>query len=144
MRYRWITAFVLLLPIASRAGWSQLAPSPDASPVSHAPAAPEEDKSVATFKLQVNLVDVFFTVKDKNNNLVLVACNFTPVPRLDYRVGVPRGGFWRELLNSDARDYGGSGQGNMGGLQSAPLPWHGHPHSLMATLPPLGAVFFKR
>src|SRR5579859_1999159 len=66
---RWLALFAFL-PLASGAGWAQLAPSPDASPVSHAPAAPEEDKSVATFKLQVNLVDVFFTVKDKNNNLV--------------------------------------------------------------------------
>jgi len=71
MRIRWISVFLLpfLLP-GSRAAWSQLAPSPDAAPVSHAPAAPDEGKSVATFKLQVNLVDVFFTVKDKNNNLV--------------------------------------------------------------------------
>jgi VWFA-related protein len=70
MRIRCIAVLFVLLPLACRAGWSQLAPSPDAAPVSHAPAAPEEDKSVATFKLQVNLVDVFFTVKDKNNNLV--------------------------------------------------------------------------
>src|SRR5215470_8474959 len=70
MRNRWIPALVVVLCLASRAGWGQLAPSPDAAPVSHAPAAPEEDKSVATFKLQVNLVDVFFTVKDKNGNLV--------------------------------------------------------------------------
>jgi 1,4-alpha-glucan branching enzyme len=78
------------------------------------------------------------------DSVIVAAFNFTPVPRYNYRIGVPSGGFWRELLNSDARDYGGSGQGNMGGLQSAPLGWHGHPHSLMATLPPLGAVFFKR
>jgi VWFA-related protein len=70
MRIRCIAVFFVLLPFACRAGWSQLAPSPDAAPISHAPAAPEEDKSVATFKLQVNLVDVFFTVKDKNGNLV--------------------------------------------------------------------------
>jgi VWFA-related protein len=70
MRIRWIPAFFLLLPLASPAAWSQLAPSPDAAPVSHAPATPEEDKSIATFKLQVNLVDMFFTVKDKNGNLV--------------------------------------------------------------------------
>src|SRR6266700_2092887 len=69
MRIRCIATVLLLLPLASRAGWAQLAPSPDAAPVSHAPAAPEEDKSVATFKLQVNLVDVFFTVKDKSGNL---------------------------------------------------------------------------
>jgi len=70
MRIRWISAFLLVASLTSRAGWSQLAPSPDAAPVSHAPAQPEEDRSVATFKLQVNLVDVFFTVKDKNGNLV--------------------------------------------------------------------------
>jgi 1,4-alpha-glucan branching enzyme len=78
------------------------------------------------------------------DSVIVAAFNFTPVPRYNYRIGVPAGGFWRELLNSDARDYGGSGQGNMGGLQSAPLGWHGQPQSLMATLPPLSAVFFKR
>ena len=71
MRIRRIAVFLLpFLLLGSRAAWSQLAPSPDAAPVSHAPAAPDEGKSVATFKLQVNLVDVFFTVKDKNGNLV--------------------------------------------------------------------------
>jgi VWFA-related protein len=70
MRIRWIAALFVFLSVAPGAGWAQLAPSPDAAPVSHAPAAPEEDKSVATFKLQVNLVDVFFTVKDKSGNLV--------------------------------------------------------------------------
>ena len=65
-----IAALMFGLPLASVAGWAQLAPSPDAPPVSHAPAAPPEDQSVATFKLQVNLVDLFFTVKDKNNNLI--------------------------------------------------------------------------
>jgi VWFA-related protein len=70
MRIRWFPVFLALLPLVSRAGWCQLAPSPDASPVSHAPAQPEEDKSIATFKLQVNLVDVFFTVKDKTGTLV--------------------------------------------------------------------------
>ena len=70
MRTGSIAALVLLFPLAVRGAWAQLAPSPDAAPVSHAPAAPEEDRSVATFKLQVNLVDLFFTVKDKNGNLV--------------------------------------------------------------------------
>jgi VWFA-related protein len=70
MRIRWTSPSLLLLLLVCRAGWCQLAPSPDAAPVSHAPAAPEENKSVATFKLQVNLVDVFFTVKDKSGNLV--------------------------------------------------------------------------
>ncbi len=70
MRIRWTSPLPLFLLLICPAGWCQLAPSPDAAPVSHAPAAPEEEKSVATFKLQVNLVDVFFTVKDKNGNLV--------------------------------------------------------------------------
>lgn len=75
---------------------------------------------------------------------VVAIFNFTPVPRHNYRVGVPREGFWRELLNSDARDYGGSGQGSLGGVESSPVSSHGHPNSLNLTLPPLAAVFFKR
>jgi 1,4-alpha-glucan branching enzyme len=75
---------------------------------------------------------------------LIIACNFTPVPRHNYRVGAPRGGFWSEILNSDARDYGGSGQGNMGGVESAPIPYHGLPFSLNLTLPPLGIVFLKQ
>lgn len=74
---------------------------------------------------------------------VLIVCNFTPVPRPSYRVGVPRGGFWRELLNSDAREYGGSGMGNQGGLHAEPQPAHGRPYSLNLVLPPLAAVFLK-
>src|SRR5271165_1328514 len=71
MRIRRASASVLLLlPLASAPVWAQLAPSPDAPPVSHAPAAPEDDQPVATFKLQVNLVDLFFTVKDKSGQLV--------------------------------------------------------------------------
>jgi len=77
------------------------------------------------------------------DDLVLVVCNFTPVPRLNYRVGAPRNGFWHEVRNSDAQDYGGSGYGNMGGVEAAPVPWHGQPYSLNLTLPPLAAVFFK-
>jgi 1,4-alpha-glucan branching enzyme len=74
---------------------------------------------------------------------VLAMFNFTPVPRLDYRVGVPRGGYWRELLNSDAMEYGGSGYGNLGGVQAEPVPSHGRGDSVRLTLPPLGAVFLK-
>jgi 1,4-alpha-glucan branching enzyme len=81
---------------------------------------------------------------NREEDTVLVACNFTPVPRHNYRVGAPGGGFWREILNSDSTTYGGSGQGNMGGIESAPLPFHGHPYSLNLTLPPLGAVYLKR
>ena len=77
------------------------------------------------------------------NDVVLCAFNFTPVPRHNYRLGVPFGGRWLEVLNSDAPDYGGSGQGNLGGVDSAPIPWHGHYHSLTLTLPPLGCLFMK-
>ena len=75
--------------------------------------------------------------------VMLVVCNFTPVPRLNYRLGVPRDGFWRECLNSDAPTYWGRGFGNLGGVEAAPLPAHGRPHSVTLTLPPLGAVFLK-
>ena len=72
---------------------------------------------------------------------ILVACNFTPVPRTNYIVGVPSDGYWQEILNSDAAHYGGSGMGNFGGVTAAPVPAHGRFHSLALTLPPLGAVF---
>ncbi|MFQ5846253.1 MAG: 1,4-alpha-glucan branching protein GlgB [Candidatus Methylomirabilales bacterium] len=75
--------------------------------------------------------------------VVLVVCNFTPVPRRNYRVGAPEGGFWREMLNSDATAYGGSGRGNLGGIEAVPTPVHGRPYSLTVTLPPLAAVFLK-
>jgi 1,4-alpha-glucan branching enzyme len=74
---------------------------------------------------------------------ILIVCNFTPVPRDGYRVGVPYAGFWQEMLNSDAADYGGSGMGNYGGMEASTLSWHGQPSSLILTLPPLGLVFFK-
>ncbi len=71
---------------------------------------------------------------------VLAACNLTPVARLDYRVGVPVGGVWREVLNSDAACYGGSGVGNLGGVRAEPLPAHGRSQSLPLALPPLGIL----
>ena len=75
--------------------------------------------------------------------MILVVFNFTPVPRENYRVGVPRAGWWRELLNSDAEIYGGSGTGNKGGVRSELIEHHGRPASLNIILPPLGALFFK-
>ncbi len=74
---------------------------------------------------------------------IFVAANFTPVPRLGYRFGVPAPGRWRELLNSDAKVYGGSGYGNFGGIDAEPVPSHGRNFSLSLTLPPLGMVFLK-
>ena len=78
------------------------------------------------------------------DDVVLVIFNFTPVPRDKYRVGVPSGGYWRELLNSDGIDYGGSGVGNLGGVEANPREVHGRPYSLELTLPPLGVLFFRR
>ena len=75
--------------------------------------------------------------------VVLAVANFTPVPRYDYRIGVPTGGFWRELLNSDAGDYGGSGLGNFGGVHADEISHHGQPYSVNLTLPPLAIAFFK-
>ncbi len=74
---------------------------------------------------------------------ILVACNFTPVPREKYRVGVPSGGFWKEVLNSDAKEYAGSGMGNGGGVMADAIKQHGRPYSLELTLPPLAVVFFR-
>ncbi len=74
--------------------------------------------------------------------MVLVACNFTPVPRSGYRLGVPRAGRWREALNSDADVYGGSGVGNLGVVASEPIAMHGRAQSIVVTLPPLAALFF--
>ncbi|MBI3003379.1 MAG: 1,4-alpha-glucan branching protein GlgB [candidate division NC10 bacterium] len=95
--------------------------------------ANDSDQSVLTFLRRGR----------STGTLLLVAANFTPVPRPNYRVGVPRGGFWREVLNSDALEYGGSGWGNLGGVQSVPVPCHGRAYSLTLTLPPLAAVFFR-
>jgi 1,4-alpha-glucan branching enzyme len=73
---------------------------------------------------------------------VVVVANFTPVTRTGYRIGVPRAGYWKEILNSDAEIYGGSGVGNCGGLPSEPHPFRDHPQSLVVTAPPLGVVVF--
>jgi len=78
------------------------------------------------------------------NEKVLVVMNMTPVPRFSYRVGVPEGGFWRELLNSDAQAYGGEGFGNFGGIEALNEPCHHRSHSLSITLPPLSIILFKK
>jgi 1,4-alpha-glucan branching enzyme len=68
-------------------------------------------------------------------------CNFSPVPRESYRVGMPRPGRWRELLNTDSAYYGGSGVGNLGGVEAEEVPWHDQAFSARLTLPPLSAVW---
>jgi 1,4-alpha-glucan branching enzyme len=79
----------------------------------------------------------------EERDVVLVACNFTPVPRYDYRVGVPHPGFWREVLNTDAPAYGGSGLGNFGGVETSPVPRHGREQSLNLVLPPLAVLVLR-
>ncbi|KPJ88708.1 MAG: glycogen branching protein [Spirochaetes bacterium DG_61] len=85
-----------------------------------------------------------FLRKDPSGkNMLLVTCNFTPVVRDNYRIGVSRKGSWKEVLNSNAKDYGGSGHGNLGGVTTSPTPYHGHDYSISVTIPPLGILFFR-
>jgi len=77
------------------------------------------------------------------DHAVLFAFNFTPVPRHDYRIGVPWGGEWKEILNGDASLYGGSGQGNLGGRHAEDVPAHGRGHSIVVSLPPLAVTAFR-
>ncbi|MDM0040489.1 1,4-alpha-glucan branching protein GlgB [Variovorax sp. J22G21] len=86
---------------------------------------------------------VFLRKPRRGGAPVLVACNLTPLPRTNYIVGVPTGGVWRELLNSDAIEYGGAGWGNMGSVTAASTPANGRPHSLSLTLPPLSTLILK-
>lgn len=80
--------------------------------------------------------------KDPEDFLVFV-CNFTPVPRYGYRLGVPIPGFYKEILNSDSSEYGGSNMGNAGGVSAEEIKWHGGRYSIGVTLPPLAVVVFK-
>ena len=84
-------------------------------------------------------------VKTKENqNTIVVACNFTPTQRYDYRIGVPYPGIWKEIFNSDAKEYGGSGHGNLGKVNAKKKESHNRPFSISITLPPLSVVFFKK
>jgi len=88
---------------------------------------------------------LFFLRKGKDpERPVLAACHFTPATRRDYRVGVPFAGTWREIFNSDATEYSGSGVGNLGAVHAEESPWHGRPYSLRLTLPPLSVSLFAR
>jgi len=90
-----------------------------------------------------NSILVFARQDPQTDAVILTACNFTPTPHLRYRIGAIRPGVWREILNTDADVYGGSGIGNGGLMQSEPVPYHGHDASLVLNLPPLGALYFK-
>jgi 1,4-alpha-glucan branching enzyme len=85
----------------------------------------------------------FFRKGKSTDDITLIVCNFTPTTHSKYRVGVPRSGYWKEVLNSDAREYGGSGQGNPKSLRAMKKPAHGRPYSINITLPPLAVVYFK-
>ncbi|ALM86762.1 glycogen branching protein [Bordetella sp. N] len=86
---------------------------------------------------------VFAMLRKDGDSLVLAISNFTPVPREDYRIGVPRAGRWLERINTDAGDYGGSGMGNGGARHTDPVAAHGREQSLSVTLPPLATVIFQ-
>ncbi len=86
---------------------------------------------------------ISFIRKDRAGGLIAVVCNFTPVVRHNYRIGAPTGGFWKEVLNTDATHYGGSGQGNGPGVTAEHVSCLGREYSLSLTIPPLGALFLK-
>jgi 1,4-alpha-glucan branching enzyme len=85
----------------------------------------------------------YFRKSDAEMRGIVVICNFTPVTRSHYSAGAPYPGYWREVLNSDAPEYGGSGQGNLGGVQTVAVPCHGRPQSFSLTLPPLGIICLR-
>ena len=83
---------------------------------------------------------VYSYIRRAGDQAAVVVQNLTPVPRADYRLGVPSGGRWVEVLNTDSEHYGGSNLGNLGGLDAADEPWHGQPASLQLMLPPLATL----
>ncbi|MGE5547768.1 MAG: 1,4-alpha-glucan branching protein GlgB [Solirubrobacterales bacterium] len=91
-----------------------------------------------------NSVLTYLRKAREQEDICVVACNFTPVVREGYRVGVPHPGFYREIVNTDSEWYGGSNVHNEGGRAAEDVPWHGHPYSLSLTLPPLATCIFKR
>jgi 1,4-alpha-glucan branching enzyme len=112
------------------------------------PALHRRDADPAGFKWVAghdseNSVISFLRHGNVEDRDILVACNFTPVPRRNYRIGAPHGGYWEEILNSDAEHFGGTGFGNLGGAETSPVPSHGQPYSLNLTLPPLGLVALR-
>ncbi len=86
---------------------------------------------------------VSFLRKSRDGDIVAFVVNATPVVRYSYRLGVPKPGFYRELINTDAETYGGSNIGNLGGVQTEDVPWMGHEHSILINLPPLATLAFK-
>ena len=154
-RDRWIwaaVAAVVLVVVAAafllvRSGANETAA---AATTSHAKSiavlpfedlSPERDVWIDSCDTENSVVTLLRRSRSRPEEIVVVALNFTPNPRHNYQVGMPRGGHWAEVLNSDAAIYGGSGQGNMGGVDAVPIPLHGRRWSATITIPPLGAVF---
>jgi 1,4-alpha-glucan branching enzyme len=112
------------------------------------PALYEMDAAAAGFEW-IDCNDVgrsvisFLRKGRRESEQLLFVCNFTPLTHHNYRLGAPEGGLWAEVLNGDALLYGGSGQGNMGGVEASPLPIHGRPWTLSITVPPLATVVFR-
>ena len=86
-------------------------------------------------------VIAFARASREHERVLVFVANLSPVPRADYRLGLPRSGRWREALNTDSTLYGGSNVGNLGFLEPEPVPWHGQPVSAAVTLPPLAAIW---
>jgi 1,4-alpha-glucan branching enzyme len=110
------------------------------------PALWEIDDDPAGFKWleandAANNVVAFARLGSTGEQAVVCVLNLSPVPRYEYRVGMPSSGRWREALNTDSAYYGGSGVGNLGGVDAEATPWHDQPYSALLTLPPLGAVW---
>jgi 1,4-alpha-glucan branching enzyme len=88
-------------------------------------------------------VIAFMRIAPSSGRRLVCVCNFSPVVRRGYRLGVPSPGAYREILNSDSSLYGGSNQGNAGAVIAEKIPWHGLSHSLSLTLPPLATLWFE-
>jgi 1,4-alpha-glucan branching enzyme len=86
---------------------------------------------------------VYAWTRRAGDDVAVVVLNLTPVPRQDYRLGLPRGGRWVEAINSDSEHYGGSNLGNLGGLEAVDETWHGQPYSASLTLPPLSGLILR-
>jgi 1,4-alpha-glucan branching enzyme len=110
-------------------------------PAMHDDFHPDGFEWIDCCDVENSVVTLLRKSRSQPGEIVVVALNHTPDPRHNYMIGVPSGGHWREILNSDAVEYGGSGQGNMGGVDAVPIPLHGRKWSVTLTLPPLGAVF---
>ncbi|MFM1802980.1 MAG: 1,4-alpha-glucan branching enzyme GlgB, partial [Planctomycetota bacterium] len=90
-----------------------------------------------------NSIIAFTRKQESGLHDIVCVCNFTPIPRHNYRIGVLKPGVYREILNTDSTYYGGSNLGNQGELQAVPASWGGKPYHIEMTIPPLGAVFFR-